>query len=222
MDSTWELSYDESVLKASMRFRKHRKGDDSMIKTIPTTQPATSQPVTGEAREVVGLEFALPNAASAADAILAAALGFCAQKKQLGSSDAVLKLLKSGDRGAREYLQYGIAAQVAELLGGLDDEIQAVYLYDDEATPDDAALGEVAPSLIHLIILANRKTSALDSLIVGLSRAVVQSYGRLFDKPQLRHLLDVQVMDNTELEAGIGMGVLMSSLHHRPALVWKR
>jgi hypothetical protein len=193
-----------------------------MIKTVPTTQPTTSQPVSGEAREVVGLEFALPNAASAADAILAAALGFCAQKMHVGSSDAALKLLKSGDRGAREYFQYGMAAQVAELLGGLDDEIQAVYLYDDEATPDDAAFGEVVPWLIHLIVLANRKTSALDSLIVGLSRSVVQSYGRLFDKPQLRHLLDVQVMDNTELEAGIGMGALMSSLHHRPSLIWKR
>ncbi len=193
-----------------------------MMKTVPTTQPARPKPASGEAREVYNLEFALPNAASAADAILAAALGFCAQKKQVGSSDAALKLLKCGDRSAWDYFQYGLAAQVAELLGGLDDEVQAVYLYDDEATPDDAALGEVTPSLVHLIVLANRKTSALDSLIVGLSRAVVQSYGRLFDKPQLRHLLDVQVMDNTELDARVGLGALMSSLHHRPSLVWKR
>jgi len=193
-----------------------------MIKTVPTTQTATSRPASDEAREVVSLEFALPNAASAADAILAAALGFCAQRKQVGSSGAALKLLKCGDRGAMAYFQYGLVAQVAELLGGLDDEVQAVYLYDDEATSDDVAFGEVTPSLVHLIVLAKRKTSALDSLIVGLSRAVVQSYGRLFDKPQLRHLLDVQVMDNTELDAGIGLGAMMSSLHHRPLLVWKR
>jgi hypothetical protein len=193
-----------------------------MIKTTPTTQPAISQPASGETREVIGLELALPNAASAADAILAAALGFCAQKKQVASSDAALKLLKSGDRAASEYFQYGLAAQVAELLGGLDDEVQAVYLYDDEATPDDAAFGEVRPSLVHLIVLAKRKTSALDSLIIGLSRAVVQSYGRLLDKPKLRHLLDVQVMDNTELDSRTGLGALMSSLHHRPSLVWKR
>jgi hypothetical protein len=193
-----------------------------MIKTIPATQPATTQPAAGESREVVSLEFALPNAASAADAILAAALGFCAQKTQAGSSDAALKLLKGGDRGAMEYFQYGLAAQVAELLGGLDDEVQAVYLYDDEATPDDVAFGEVIPSLVHLIVLAKRKTSALDSLIVGLSRAVVQSYGRLLEKPQLRHLLDVQVMDSTELETRTGLGALMSSLHHRPSMVWKR
>jgi hypothetical protein len=192
-----------------------------MIKTIPATQPATAKSA-GEAKEAAGLELALPNVASAADAALAAALGFCAQKKQVGSSDAALKLLKAGDRGAREYFQYGLAMQVAELLGGLDDEVQAVYLYDDEATPDDSALGEVIPTLIHLIVLARRKTSALDSLIVGLGRAVVQSYGRLFDKPQLRHLLDVQVVDNSELDAGTGLGALMSSLHHRPSLVWKR
>jgi hypothetical protein len=193
-----------------------------MMKTVPATQPATSQPASGQARETYNLEFALPNAASAADAILAAALGFCAQKKQVGSSDAALQLLKCGDRGAMEYFQYGLAAQAAELLGGLDDEVQAVYLYDDEATPDDAAFSEVTPSLVHLIVLANRKTSALDSLIVGLSRAVLQSYGRLFDKPQLRHLLDVQVMDNTELDTRVGLGALMSSLHHCPLRVWTR
>jgi hypothetical protein len=182
-----------------------------MIKTVLTKQS-----------EVANLEFALPNAGSAADAILAAALGSCAQKMQVGSSDAALKHLKRGDRTAGNYFQYGMAAQVAELLGGLDDEVQAVYLYDDEATADDAALGDVAPSLIHLIVLASRKTSALESLIVGLGRAVAQSYGRLFDKPQLQHVLDVQVMDTSELEARVGLGALMSSLHHRPSQVWKR
>jgi hypothetical protein len=182
-----------------------------MIKTV-STKPS----------EVANLEFALPNAGSAADAILAAALGSSAQKMQVGSSDAALKLLKRGDRTARDYFQYGVAAQVGELLGGLDDEVQSVYLYDDEATSDDVALGEVAPSLVHLIVLASRKTSALESLIVGLGRAVAQSYGRLFDKPQLQHVLDVQVMDTSELEARVGLGALMSSLHHRPSQVWKR
>jgi hypothetical protein len=168
-----------------------------MIKTV-STKPS----------EVANLEFALPNAGSAADAILAAALGSSAQKMQVGT--------------ARDYFQYGVAAQVGELLGGLDDEVQSVYLYDDEATSDDVALGEVAPSLVHLIVLASRKTSALESLIVGLGRAVAQSYGRLFDKPQLQHVLDVQVMDTSELEARVGLGALMSSLHHRPSQVWKR
>lgn len=182
-----------------------------MIKTVSTTPS-----------EVVNLEFALPNAGSAADATLAAALGYCAQKMQVGSSEAALRLLKRGDRSARDYFEYGMAAQVAELLGGLDDEVQAVYLYDDEATPDDVAFGEITPLLVHLIVLARRKTSALDSLIVGLGRAVAQSYGRLFDKPQLQHVLDMQVMDTAELEARVGLGALMSSLHHRPAQVWKR
>ncbi len=185
-----------------------------MIKTV-STKPS-------EVKGATGLEFALPNAGSASDAILAAALGFCAQKMRLGSSDSALKLLKRGDRTARDYFHYGMAAQVAELLGGLDDEVQAVYLYDDEATPEDAAFGEAAPELIHLIVLTSRKTSALDSLLVGLGRAVAQSYGHLFDKPQLQHVLDMQVMDTAELEARVGLGALMSSLHHRPSRVWKR
>jgi hypothetical protein len=37
------------------------------------------------------------------------------------------------------------------------------------------------PAAVHLII-RKRKTSALDSLIIG-STAVVQSYGRLFEAP---------------------------------------
>jgi hypothetical protein len=197
-----------------------QKESIDMIETTSVVQPKTEQ-AKSKAKETAGIELALPNVGSAADAALAAALGYCAQKTGVGSSDAALKL-QAGDRGARVYFEFGLAAQVAELLGGLDDEIQAVYLYDDEATADDLALGEVVPTLIHLIVHARRKTSALESLIVGLSRAVVQSYGRLFDRPQLRHLLDVQVMDNAELDAGTGMGLLMSSLHHRPSLVWKR
>jgi hypothetical protein len=188
------------------------KGEQNpMINTTSTTSS-----------EAVNLEFALPNAGSAADAILASAIGFSTQKMQVSGSGAVMELLKRGDRTAMDYFHYGLAEQVAEFLGGLDDEVQAVYLYDDEATSEDAAFGEVAPSLIHLIVLARRKTGALDSLIVALCRAVVQSYGRLLDKPQLRHILDVQVVDNAELEAHVGLGALMSSLHHRPSRVWQR
>jgi hypothetical protein len=39
-------------------------------------------------------------------------------------------------------------------------------------------------------------------------------------KPQLRHLLDVQVMDNTELPVpGLGLDVVAAP---PPSLVWKR
>lgn len=178
--------------------------------------------VSGRSSDLADIEFALPNPENAARAILASAIEFCAQKMRLGSPEGAIELLRRGDRSAHDYLRYGLAAQVGEHLGALDAEVKAAYLYDDEATAEDMAFGEAAPSLIHMIVHARRKTGALDSLIVGLSRAIARHYGEVFDKPELRHLLDIQVTDDAEVEARTGLGALLNSLYHRPSPVWRR
>ncbi len=130
-----------------------------------------TQVLSSRSSDLTEIEFTLPNPENAARAILASAIEFCAQKMRLGSPEAAIELLRRGDRSAQDYLRYGLAAQVGEHVGALDDEVRAAYLYDDEATAEDMAFGEAAPSLIHMIIHARRKTGALDSLIAGLSRA---------------------------------------------------
>ncbi len=105
----------------------------------------------------------------------------------------------------------------------MDGEVKAVYLYDYDATSEDACFGEMAvPPVLHLIVWAQRKTVALNSLAEALDRALVQNYAELMGAAQLAHLLDVQVVDDADVENRVGYGTLFSSLHYRPIQVWER
>jgi hypothetical protein len=84
------------------------------------------------------------------------------------------------------------------------------------------SLGEKQTSLIHLIAWAERKTSALDSLVEALDRALVQHYADLIGQHQLAHLLDVQVIDDADVKNRVGYGAMLSSLYQKPIQVWKR
>jgi len=105
----------------------------------------------------------------------------------------------------------------------LDENVKAVYVVDYDATPQDLCFGEATPtSLIHLLVWAERKTGALDSLVAALGLALAQRYADLTGRPRLTHLLDVQVIDDADVKNRVGYGALLSSLHHRPIQVWKR
>lgn len=160
---------------------------------------------------------------SLAEAILTQTLEFCAAKLNLDNSETVAERLQQGDRITLSHWHYGLAKKGAECLGEWDKDIKAVYIYDYEATPEDICFAEVTPDIIiHLIVWAQRKTAALNSLIEVLDRALVQIHLELLHMHPLKHLLDVQVIDDRDVENRLGFGALLSSLHHRPLLVWKR
>jgi len=167
-------------------------------------------------------QWRLPDSASTAEIALTEALGFCAQKMRLGRQ-AVIDHLRQGDSTACKYCHYSIAKQVAESLGALDENIKAVYVIDYDATPEDMCFGEgTQTSLIHLIVWAERKTSALDSLVEALDCAMVERYADMIGTRQLAHLLDVQVVDDADVKNRVGYGAMLSSLHQRPIQVWER
>jgi hypothetical protein len=178
--------------------------------------------------EAMDVEFTaprlqLPDAASMAEAALAKALKFCAQKMGLDSHQAVVDRLRQGDSTACSYCHYSLAKQVAESLGTLDENVKAVYVCDYDATPEDLCFGEATQApLVHLVVWARRKTGALNSLVAALDRASVQSYADLIGMRQLTHLLDVQVIDDADVENRVGYGAMLSSIHHRPIQVWER
>jgi len=178
--------------------------------------------LTTTASKALNVSFALPDTVTAADSALEGALTFCKEKMHLIDTDTVLTDLQRGDRVARAYFERGLAERVAEYLGALDEEVRAVYLYDAEATPEDIVFGESAPSLIHLIVWARRETEALNSLIAGLDRTLVQRYAKRIAAPELRCLLDMQIVDDAQVNARTGYGSLLASLHYRPVQVWKR
>jgi len=202
--------------------------------------------------EVMDVEFAapslrLPDADSTAEVVLTQALGFCAQEMGVDTAQAVIDLLQQGDDTACRCFHYGLAKQIAESLGALDGNVKAVYIcgqnyrvmrtkvgafdedvkevyiLDYDATPENIFLGEGAqPSLIHLIVWAERKTGALTSLVTALDRALVQRCADVIGKDQLMHLLDVQVTDDAEVKNRVGYGAILSSLHHRPIQIWEQ
>jgi hypothetical protein len=178
--------------------------------------------------EMVRVEFTppplqLPDAASMVETALAKALEFCAEKMGVDSHQAVVDHLRQGDSTACSYCHYGLAKQVAESLGTLDENVKAVYICDYDATPEDLCLGEATQaSLVHLVVWARRKTGALNSLVAALDRALVQSYADLIGMRQLAHLLDVQVIDDADVENRVGYGAMLSSIHYRPIQVWER
>ncbi|MDY6878438.1 MAG: hypothetical protein SWK90_19845 [Chloroflexota bacterium] len=177
---------------------------------------------------VMELEFStpplrLPDAESTAEFVLTKMLKFCAQKTGVDDVSAVIDHLQQNDNTACQYCRYGMAKQVGESLGALDENIKAVYTLDYDATPEDLCFGETPQTLlVHMIIWAKRKTGALDSLVAALDRALAQKYGDLIGNHQLVHLLDVQVVDDADVQNRTGYGASLSSLHHRPIQVWER
>ncbi len=164
----------------------------------------------------------LSDAATTAQAALAGALSFAEEKMRV-SRAATTRALQQNDREAYGYFCYGLAQQVAEHLAALDEQVRAVYLYDDEATPEDEVFGEARPSpLLHMIVVVGRKTEALNALLSGLDRALVQGLSSVTSSPNLAHVLDTQVVEEKDVKSRSGCGALLSSVHHRPLPILQR
>ena len=173
--------------------------------------------------EFSAIPFHLPDATSAAEDALAKALEFAAVQTAAPSTAAVLEAVRRGDTTAYQYTTYGLARQLAETLGSMDQNVTAVYLFDPDATIEDEMFGEQPRNLsVHLIVQVERKTKALASLVSGLDRALAQTLAPLMSAPRLAHVLDAQIVDTAEVRQRIGYGALLSSLHHQALLVWQR
>jgi hypothetical protein len=165
----------------------------------------------------------MPNANSIAEDVTSKALDFCARKLGVDGPKAAAVCLSRRDHNAVDYCHYSIADQVGAALGSLDENVQAVYMFDYDATAEDICFDESPfTPLVHLLVLVERKTEALNALVATLDRALAKSYARVVGPEGLQHLLDVQTVDTEDVAQRIGYGALLSSLHHRPLKVWNR
>ncbi len=184
--------------------------------------------MTRQETEAVDLEVGirrptLLDADSIVESVINQAVAYCAQKMGLGSDQAVREQLQKENGIACKYCHYSIARQVGDLLGTLDQNVEAVYALDYDATPQDLCYsGDGQATLIHLIVRVKRKTNALDAVMEVLAQALVRAYAKLLDRPRLEHLLDLQVVDGADVAKRIGYGAMLSSLHNRPIQVWER
>ena len=168
--------------------------------------------------------FELPSITSLAESILVKAIEFCAQKIGASELTTVIDLLGQQDRAACEYCLYSVAKQVAASLGGMDENVKAVYILDYDATPEDRCFGTEAQNtrLIHLLVWTRRKTAAFDSLVEALDRALVQACSDTVGIRGSATLLDVQVVDDGDVKLRRGYGAFRAWLHQQPIQIWGR
>jgi hypothetical protein len=155
--------------------------------------------------------------------VLTQAIDYSARKAQLGDAQIAVDRIREGDGRVCEYCNYSLAKQVAASLGELDENVTAAYLYDYDAPDEEFCsekLGQALP--IHLIVQAKRKTAALNAVVETWDRALTQRYMEVIGGHRPAHLLDVQVVDTTDVAKRIGYGAMLSSIHHPPTEVWKR
>lgn len=166
----------------------------------------------------------LSDIAAISKSLFLEAMGFCAHKMGFDDGPAIVDLLRQNDKTSHSYFFYGLAKRVAVSLGMMDETVKSVYLYDYDATPEDLCFGPLGQGgpLVHLIVWTDRKTAALDSLLAILDRALAHVYADLLDKPQIKSLLDVQMIDNDDVDSCTGYGALLGSIHHRPIQIWAR
>jgi len=165
----------------------------------------------------------LPDASSTAAVILSQAMEYCSQKMGLKNSQAAMEHVKQGDTMACSYCHYSAAQQVADALGMLDNNVQAAYMFEYDATPEDVCMGEAAKIIpLHLLVWVERKTDALTALVESLDRAMAHSLANMLGTSPDAYVLDVQIVDDSDVKNRTAYGALLSSLFQRPIKVWDR
>ncbi len=155
------------------------------------------------------------------------ALECYAEKAGLKDKEQARDAFLADDCRACDYVRYVLSRKLGEYLGSVDDSVRAVYTFEPEqATGGDVAIPE-RPNLspgINLIARVSHKDSDLSSVAASLRSALMEECRRL-GCPNCTALcseLDIQIVDEDEVQEGIGYGALINSLHMRPMEVWCR
>ena len=165
--------------------------------------------------------------ATAVKNMLETALVFCAQTTGFREGEEALEAIRQGDCCTCSYLRYGLSKELGGYLGGIDDSVQAVYSYEPEHCTGVTELARIEPALergINLIVLVDRRSAALSSIIASLEDAVIEAARNLVcpEASGACYALDVQVADEKEVASRRGYGALISSIHVAPLKIWAR
>jgi hypothetical protein len=152
------------------------------------------------------LSVQLPDMTAVAERALTWALEFCARRMGLDSPQIAADQVRRGSTVARMYCCSSIAKQVAESLGASEQNIRAIYAPDHDILFQDLCSGEEArnESMVSLLVWTRRKTAALDSLVTAWERALKQACRDRIDSHGQVPVLDVQVIDDTDVEKHFG------------------
>lgn len=155
------------------------------------------------------------------------AVMFSVGKSGLADRDQVVRARARGDCPICEYLRFGLANEVADYLGSIDETIKSVFVYEPESATTVNGNIHKRPGLvpgINMIIRVSRKTAALESLLDSVVSAVEEEFEKLNcpDANALCNMLDVVVVDDQEISKRVGYGALVGSLFTPPIEIWRR
>ncbi len=155
------------------------------------------------------------------------AIAFCAQRIRTQTMEETMDTIRKGDCQACQHVKYYLAKQIGEILGSVDENVKAIYIYEpDYAAGIYDATGE-EPNLasgINMIAWVGRKTAALSSVVASLDEALMAARAPLLCPKASRicYSLDAVIVDDEEVSNRMGYGALIGSLHVHPTMVWSK
>jgi hypothetical protein len=128
-------------------------------------------------------------------------------------------------RALFQSFKYSLAKGVAETLVTNDKRVHTVYVFEPSANPD-AEAEEYLPleATIHLLVVVETASAALEALIASLDRGLVQCVQEL-PLPLLadhRSILDVNLVTEEAVKHKTGYANLLSSIFAPPLKLWER
>lgn len=121
--------------------------------------------------------------------------------------------------------KYSLAKGVAETLAANDRRVQAAYLLEPSVNAD-AETEEDLPleATIHLVVVVETTSAALEALIASLDRGLTQCVQEL-PSPLLanrRSILDVSLVTEEAVKQKTGSANLLFSIFAPPLKLWER
>jgi len=121
--------------------------------------------------------------------------------------------------------KYCLAKGVAESIAANDQRVEAIYLFDTELSSDIETGCELPIEVsVHQLVLVSAPSAALESFIISLDRALVESLQEL-PVPLYKGrewILDVKLITEYDVENRIGYARLLGSTHSPALEIWKR
>ena len=163
-----------------------------------------------------------------ADKMVEQAILFCADKKFAGDERQTVAALRQGRCDICDYLAYSLVRQIGDYLGQLDRTVKAVYLFEPEKAsltlkPGPKRTGRRA-SGINLVAWVDRKSAALGSLGSTIETVLTESRRKIGcpNAVPACYNLNVQMVEDREVQEGIGYGAIVQSMYVRSIQIWTR
>lgn len=128
-------------------------------------------------------------------------------------------------RALFQSFKYNLAKGVAETLATNDKRVRTVYLFQPSVNPHaEVEAGLPLEATIHLVVVVETASAALEALIASLDRGLTQCVQELplHLVADRRSILDVNLVTEEAIQHKTGYANLLSSIFAPPLKLWER